>query len=162
MSLSPGSPWASTGFAILNGGQPIAEKDQSPTSKLQNPVEAKRTLLDPFGRHIIALGDGYSLRLFRSARWHQARIEFYAPENTDPTPAGKYMIWLRQRGWKWHAQGLAWDKQLASNTEETPPARAKSDLDAHKEFIELANLIRQDKGLEPVAQFAEPQRGART
>ena len=140
----------------------MEEKDQKPAAEHEAGTQGQWTskLPDPFGRHGIALGDGHHLRLSRSGRWQQARIEFKAPEGQDAKPDAKYTQWLRDHGWTWRSEERAWTKQLAKNTEEERYARSNSDLAAQLEFIELANLIRKDKGLEHVAQLAEPQRAA--
>jgi hypothetical protein len=115
-------------------------------------------LPDPFGRHNIDLGDGRRLKLLRSHRWQQAQMVFTAPEGQDPKPDPKYTGWLRDHGWTWRNAERAWTKQLARNSEEQRYARANSDRAHEEEFIELANLIRQDRGLPPVHQLEE-QRG---
>jgi hypothetical protein len=119
-------------------------------------------LPEPFGRHGIDLGDGRRLKLLRSNRWQQSQIVFAASENEDPKPDAKYTRWLRDHGWQWRGQDKAWTKQFAKNTDQERYARSNSDLAAQIEFIELANLIRQDKGLTPVALLDEPERGVGT
>jgi hypothetical protein len=116
-------------------------------------------LPEPFGRHTIDIGDGRRLKLLRSNRWQQAQIVFTAPEGQDAKPDAQYTRWLRDNGWSWRAEERAWTKQFDRNTEEARYARANSDLATQQEFIELANLIRQDKGMEPVLPISQQQQG---
>jgi hypothetical protein len=112
-------------------------------------------LPEPFGRHTIDLGGGRRLRLLRSNRWQQSQIAFLAPEGEDPKPDAKYTRWLREHGWQWRGQDKAWTKQFDKNTEQERYARSNSDLADQQAFVELANLIRQDKGMEPVLPMTE-------
>jgi hypothetical protein len=139
------------------------EKDQAADAPREAAPQGKNTskLRDPFDRHGIALGDGRLLRLFRSDRFKQARIEFIMPDGKAGEPDEKCAPWLTEHGWTLRSDERAWTKQLAKNTEEARFARADSDLATHLEFIELANLIRQENGLEPVSQLARPERAAR-
>ena len=138
-------------------------KQQPADQETESQGQWTSKLPDPFGRHGIALGDGRSIRLLRSGRFQQAQIEFNAPEGENAKPDAKYTAWLRDHGWTWRQEERAWTKQFDKNTEEARFARANSDLATQMEFIELANLIRQDKGLEPVAQLSnDPGRGGGT
>jgi hypothetical protein len=92
----------------------------------------------------------------RSNRWQQARIQFLAPEAEDPKPDVKYTRWLREHGWQWRGgEEKAWTKQFAKNSEEDRYARSNSDLAMELQFIELANLIRADKGLPEIQPLGE-------
>ena len=138
----------------------MSEQDQNPAAPQQGATKGTfaSKLADPSGRQTIDIGDGRSMRFFRSERFQQARIEFYAPEGEHPKPDAKYTQWLGDHDWTWRKEEKAWTKQLARNTEEQRFARANSDLTLHLEFIELANLIRHDKGMESVSQLDEPRR----
>lgn len=119
-------------------------------------MEGEKKWVDkgPVGRHRIDLGDGRILRLSRSDRWQQLRIEFIAAkEGVDPKPKTEDgdTQWLREHGWRWRGEEKAWTRQLDKNTEENWAARGNSDLEAHEQFVELANRIRARKGLEPVS-----------
>lgn len=108
----------------------------------------------PQGRHRIDLGDGRILRLSRSERWQQMRIEFLpGKEGVDPKPKAEDgdTQWLKDHGWRWRGEEKAWTRQLDRNTDENWAARGNSDLEAHEQFVELANRIRQRNGQEPVS-----------
>jgi hypothetical protein len=137
--------------------------DQSTPADVTNPPPGDATgedtslkLPDPRGRGRIYLGDGRTLRLLRSNQYQQAQIAFLAPEGEDAKPDVKYTRWLRAHGWQWRGPEKVWTKQFAKNTEDDRYARSNSDLAAEREFAELGNLIRQDKGMEPVMQMEEP------
>jgi hypothetical protein len=134
---------------------------KTPPQDAEQPKQWTSNLPEPFPRHTIDLGDGHRLKFSRSNRWQQSRIEFTAPENQDPKPNAKYTRWLRDRGWQWRDKEKAWTKQLAKNSEDHRFARADTDRANEDQFAELANLIRQDKGLGPVHQ-ADEQRGVGT
>jgi hypothetical protein len=117
----------------------------------------------PRDRHRIDLGDGRALRLSRSERWQQMRIEFIATnEGVDPKPKSEDgdTQWLREHGWRWRGEEKAWTRQLDKNTDENWAARGNSDLEAHEQFVELANRIRQRNSMEPVSGIAGEGRGA--
>jgi hypothetical protein len=139
------------------------KKEQEGAAPQEAATQGTHTakLRDPFDRHGIALGDGRRLRLFRSDRFKQARIEFITPLGKAGEPDENYAPWLREHGWTPRPEERAWTKQLAKNTDETRFARANSDLAYELEFIELANLIRKANGLEPVSQLDQPERAAR-
>jgi hypothetical protein len=81
-------------------------------------------------------------------------------DDVDPRPSKEDTDFMKERGWRWRGEEKAWTKQLARNTEEKWAARGDSDLEAHKEFVELANLIRQRNGHEPVSGITSEGRGA--
>jgi hypothetical protein len=134
------------------------EKDQAADAPREAATQGKNTskLRDPFDRHGIALGDGRRLRLFRSDRFKQARIEFITPQGKAGEPDEKYTPWLSEHGWTLRSEERAWTKQLAKNTEEARFAHANSDLAAQLEFIELANLIRLSEAARKGATLAAP------
>lgn len=117
----------------------------------------------PQGRHRIDLGDGRVLRLSRSERWQQMRIEFLAgKEGVDPKPKAEDgdTQWLKDHGWRWRGEEKAWTRQLDRNTDENWAARGNSDQEAHEQFVELANRIRQRNGCEPVSGIKNTGRAA--
>jgi hypothetical protein len=130
---------------------PAQEKSADQGQRINKP-------LDPSGWHILALDNGRSLRLFRSDRSQQARIDIKAMEGEKPNADAKYSKWLRGRGWTWHSEDIAWSKPLAKTSKTNRYARISSEISAHMDFVELANLIRQDKGLESISQLAELNR----
>jgi len=68
--------------------------------------------------------------------------------------------WLREHGWRWRSEEKAWTRQLDKNTDENWAARGNSDLEAHEQFVELANRIRQRNFVEPVSGITGEGRGA--
>lgn len=120
------------------------------------PEEGERkwasSLPEPFGRHSIDLGDGRTLKLSRSNRWQQMRIEFVSQKDgVDPRPSKEDTEFLKQHGWRWRAEEKAWTRQLDRNTDDNRFARANSDRAAEDQFVTLANAIRARNGLEPVS-----------
>lgn len=130
---------------------PQETPDQSPSSSgAEQPREFTTRIPDPQGRHGINLGDGRQMRLFINRRFRQNAIMFTAPEGEDPKPEKEDTDWLREHGWTWRNNEKVWTKQLARDSEEVPWARANSDKQAEDEFAELANRIRERKGMAPV------------
>ncbi len=127
-------------------------------------------LSDPYGRHSISLGDGKLMRLFRHNRFQQNAIIFSAPEGDDPKPPKEATALLLDRHWRWRPeiQEKPWTKQFLSPDDkaaieqiqaekgeqaaraERSRRRAAGDRLAEEDFVEVANLIRQKNGLEPV------------
>jgi hypothetical protein len=147
--------------------EPVVESTGEPEAAETEPAGdgEKKQWLDkgPKGRHRIDLGDGRVLRLSRSERWQQMRIEFLAGrEGVDPKPKAEDgdTQWLKDHGWRWRNEEKAWTKQLAKNTDENWAARGNSDQESHEQFVDLANRIRQRHGLEPVSGISSAERAA--
>ena len=94
---------------------------------------------DPRGVMSASLGDGQRMQLLRSHRYQQVQMRF------DQQPDEKYLAMLAEAGWRDRTQeeGI-WTKQV-------PKGEWKPVADAERLFREIANKIRQDKGLEPVS-----------
>jgi hypothetical protein len=155
-------------------GQPTAKARRSrkpakaeTTAAPQVPSESSQSAPPPDGNERewvktydpgtnFLIGNNRRIRFSRN-QFQQALITFTAPEGDDPKPDVKYTQWLRTHGWDFdkRPENKYWWKQLPRNSEEAPFARAQADRAAEQEFLELANLIRQDNGLtqlEPVQQ----------
>jgi hypothetical protein len=100
------------------------------------------------------------VRLFLDRRFKQNAIQFAAPEGADPKPEGEDIDWMKAHGWRWRNEERVWTKQLNKDSEQSPFARANSDRVAEDEFVTLANLIRQRKGMEPVEYSFSQDRSA--
>lgn len=115
--------------------------DSSPSQ--QSPASgfaAKLTLPDPFGATSVALSDskdGPKIRLYRSHKFQQMAIQF------DEKPDEAVRQKLREDGWTWRGAEGVWTKQLGERPGETHSK-------AEEFFENIANDIRQAKGLEPV------------
>lgn len=70
----------------------------------------------------------------------------------DEKPADEVIQSLRDDGWKWNRDDAAWTKQL------DPQAKWATHAEAEKLFHDIANTIRQEKGLEPVSNGMAVQR----
>jgi hypothetical protein len=132
--------------------------------------EWQSKLPDPFDRHGIDLGDSRRARLFRNNKFQQNAIVFHAPEGEDPKPPEEARTFLKDHHWRWRpeVEGKPWTKQFltpddkadieqikADKGEQAARAersrrRIAGDRQAEEEFVAMANLIRQQKGLEPV------------
>ena len=98
---------------------------------------------DPRGVMSISLGDekgSHRIRLLRSHKYKQMQIEF------EQQPDEKYLAMLKQAGWtdRTESEGI-WTKQL-------PQGEWKPVADAERDFKEVANAIRKDKGLKPAME----------
>ena len=92
----------------------------------------------------IELGDTKGsprIQLRRSHKYHQMQIAF------EQKPDEKYLRLLEEAGWidRTQKEGV-WTKQIDKD------ARWQSVQAMEREFKEIANTIRKDKGLEPVLQ----------
>jgi len=133
--------------AITFPQQPDQSASSSPD---QQSGQFVSKIPDPHGRHGINIGDGRGMRLFLNRRFRQNAIMFTAPEGENPKPDKEDTDWLREHGWTWRNEEKVWTKQLARDSEEAPWARANSDKQAEDEFVDLANRIRERKGMAPV------------
>lgn len=139
---------------VVEQPAPPPPVEQAPDVQPQEEGERKFTdaVQKPVGRHTIDLGDGRLLKLSRSNRWQQMRIEFKAQrEDVDPRPAKEDTEFMKGNGWRWRAEEKAWTRQLERNSDENRFARADSDRQGEDQFVELANRIRARNGLEPVS-----------
>jgi hypothetical protein len=110
------------------------------------PADANRPAYqpDPFPALSIALGEGNDapkMRLYRNRRMNQVAIQF------DEKPEEPYRQRLRDEGYTWRGAEGVWTKQLGEQ-------RASGQLAAERLVEELANTIRQDKGLAPAGRSA--------
>jgi hypothetical protein len=122
----------------------------SPDTEASDHGDQQKKWADPFGRHSIDLGDGRLLKLSRSNRWQQMRIEFIPTrEGVDLRPSPEDTEFLKRNGFRWRADEKAWTRQLDKNSAEAPYGRANSDKAAEEAFVALANIIRAGNGLEP-------------
>lgn len=137
---------------------PVAGSETEASGEERKPFVSK--LPDPHGRHQIDIGDGRKMRLYLNRRFFQNAIQFTAPDGQNPKPDAEATTWLKDHGWTWRNQDFVWTKQLERNSEQAPYARAGSDKQAEDEFVELANCIRERKGLEPVQYAFAEDRGA--
>ncbi len=97
---------------------------------------------DPFDFYSVALTDakdGPRVRLYRSRRFNQVAVEF------DEKPEQPVRERMHNEGYRWREAEGVWTKQLGE-------FRASGQLAAERLVIELANIIRAERGLAPVGQ----------
>jgi hypothetical protein len=89
-----------------------------------------------------AFQGGPSMHLLRSHRFNQMQVRFDHEQ-----PGEKYLAMLGQAGWtdRTESEGV-WTKQI------DPHARWQSVQKMEREFIDVANAIRQAKGMEPALE----------
>ena len=138
----------STETTQVNGPVSTTNDDQTTPSSMARDREntssdSTRPMVipDPRGIMSISLGDAPGsprVQLRRSQKYKQLQMAF------DERPDEKYLVKLREAGWtdRTESEGI-WTRQVAQGQWQ-PVA------DAEKLFKEIANDIRQDKGLEPV------------
>jgi hypothetical protein len=92
-----------------------------------------------------AIRGGPSMHLLRSHRFRQMQVRFDREQ-----PDEKFLAMLKQAGWtdRSESEGV-WTKQI------DPQARWQSVQQMEREFKEVANAIRQGKGLEPALEGPE-------
>ena len=105
--------------------------------------DAKRSPVDPRGMMSISLGDtpgSPRIQLRRSQKYKQLQLHF------DEKPDDKYLAVLKAEGWtdRTEREGI-WTKQVELGQWEPV-------VNAERLFKEIANGIRQDRGLEPVME----------
>ncbi|MHC5542238.1 hypothetical protein ACYOEI_28785, partial [Singulisphaera rosea] len=107
-------------------------------------AEPRKPIVTPDPRPVmsISLGDTRGsprVQLRRSHKYRQMQIYF------EQRPEDKYLLMLKHAGWidRTESEGV-WTKQIA------PDARWQSVDKMEREFKEVVNAIRQDKGIEPV------------
>ena len=119
----------------------IAESEGQGKSEpaAEPPTRTPIVTPDPRGVMSASLGDGQRMQLLRSHRYQQLQIRF------DQQPDEKYLAMLAEAGWRDRTQeeGI-WTKQI-------PKGEWKPVADAERLFRDIANDIRQDKGLESVS-----------
>ena len=100
---------------------------------------------DPHSKMSVSLSDhqgGPSMHLLRSHRFRQMQIRFDREQ-----PDEKYLAMLRRAGWtdRSESEGV-WTRQI------DPNARWQSVQKMEREFRDVANAIRRDKGMEPALE----------
>ena len=97
---------------------------------------------DPFDFYSVALTDakdGPRVRLYRSRRFNQVAVQY------DEKPEQPIRERMHNEGYRWREAEGVWTKQLGE-------FRASGQLAAERLVIELANIIRAERGLAPVGQ----------
>lgn len=139
---------------------PTEAPTQSPTdpSPEVTPSEvtqpAKQHQPDPFKLDSIALGsekDSPRMHLWRSNKFQQMAVTF------DERPEEKYLDQLREAGFSYRGAEKAWTRQFMEKSEynqmdeqERAARRSLRHYEARKLFVDIANGIREDMGLQPV------------
>jgi hypothetical protein len=122
----------------------IAAKELTERAK-ERPAGEAAHAADPHAKISVSLSEirgGPSMHLLRSHRFRQMQIRFDGGQ-----PDEKYLTLLKQAGWtdRSESEGV-WTKQI------DPQARWQSVEQMEREFKEVANAIRQGKGLEPALE----------
>jgi len=139
----PTPPETVTATATQDGRQ-AAERAEAPGDG-NGPEERKPILTpNPRGVMLISLGDTRGsprVQLRRSHKFKQMQIPF------EQQPDQKYLAMLTQAGWRdrTEEEGV-WTKQIDKDAVWQSVDRME------REFKEVANAIRMDKGLEPMMQ----------
>jgi hypothetical protein len=118
-----------------------AEEPRQPAQEAANGQPAYPT--DPNAKISVSLSDyrgGPSMHLLRSHKFKQMQIRFDGQQ-----PDEQYLAMLAEAGWKdrTESEGV-FTKQI------DPNARWQSVQQMESEFKQVANAIRESKGLEPV------------
>ncbi len=131
-------PATATLALVAEGGQGI---DEARATRFPDPRELKSISLGPYR-------DSPRVRLLRSQRFNQMQIR---PDEQLPDTSREQ---LKAAGWTERPEEGIFTKQLPprpkAEGEEAKPAWPTV-LEAERQFHELANAIRADKGLPPVA-----------
>jgi len=148
-ALSPAQPVAATlpPPGEVSGPAQHAVDSAAGASDGTNPAsEARKPIVtpDPRGIASVSLGDTRGsprVQLRRSHQYRQMQIRF------DEQPDEKYLTMLKEAGWRdrTEEEGV-WTKQIDKD------AVWQSVQAMEREFKDIANAIRKDKGLEPVLQ----------
>lgn len=106
-------------------------------------TEPVKYAADPHEKISVSLSDirgGPAMHLLRSHRFRQMQVRFDGEQ-----PDEKYLAMLREKGWKDRTQDEGiFTKQI------DPNARWQSVEKMEQEFKEVANAIRESRGLGPV------------
>lgn len=116
--------------------------DSAPEQVTAETPNERRYASDPHATITVSLSDyrgGPSMHLLRSQQFNQMQIRFDGEQ-----PGEQSLAMLARAGWKdrTESEGV-WTKQIDRN------ARWQSVQQMEREFRDIANAIRRDKGLEP-------------
>lgn len=126
-----------------DAGTPIATEPQESVNEVVERPPAKTA--DPQAKISVGLSGyqgGPSMHLLRSQKFNQMQIRFDREQ-----PDEQFLAMLQRAGWKdrTEAEGV-WTKQIDR------AARWQSVQQMEREFREVANAIRQEKGLKPALE----------
>jgi len=118
----------------------VEAQQPTPAASEEQPKN-RNELPDPHSIDQISLSeakDGAMMRLLRSHRFRQMQIQF------DEKPLKDVTLQLKDAGWTWNHHDKTWFLPLGRGTE------ISKTIDAERLFKQLADQIRESKGLEPV------------
>lgn len=120
-------------------------QERQPGEDPEEPKKQWATPPDPRGSWRIRLSpdeDAPYMYLLRNNRYQQVDIAF------DEKPEEKHLQMLRDEGFRWRRDEGVWAKQLDRD------AKWRTQADAEELFREIANDIRQARGMEPITSGA--------
>ncbi|HEX4607152.1 MAG TPA: DUF6166 domain-containing protein [Urbifossiella sp.] len=135
--VTAGEPSAATPPHPVDPTPPTGEPGPTEATSLARPNGFPT---DPHEIGVIALGaasDAPRMRLFRSQRYSQMRMQF------DEKPDEAYRVRLHEAGWRWRPAEGVWTIQL------DPGQKWRGHAAAERLFDEIGDAIRADRGCPP-------------
>jgi hypothetical protein len=128
-----------------HGDDTLPPLDTLENAELQRSASDRGPAADPRPWMTVNLSDysgGPTVHLLRSHKYKQIQIRFDKSQ-----PDEQYLAMLKQAGWKdrTESEGV-WTKQI------DPDARWQSVAQMEQEFKDVANAIREAKGMKPVLE----------